>query len=110
MTTNLHKANPNSLPVTILVHLRSKPEHQDAVSALLQEAASIYIKDQGTIAWHVMQSPSDPNQFAIVERYESVPDIETHKKNPFYNEFGRKVKDLLDGGLKIEMFRELGKL
>ena len=46
---------------------------------LLQEAASIYKKDEGTVDWLVHQDVKDPKKFAIVERFETKADIKTRE-------------------------------
>jgi hypothetical protein len=45
----------------------------------LQEAASIYKQDKGTIDWLVHQDVKDAKRFSIVERYESKGDIKTRE-------------------------------
>ncbi|KAI8816897.1 uncharacterized protein EV422DRAFT_500579 [Fimicolochytrium jonesii] len=95
---------------TLLVNVKVKPERTDSVRTLLAKASSVYTQDKGTLSWFVMQSAKTPTEFAIVERYESKADLQTHIKNPFYAEFGKTVGPWLDGELNIQHFEEISRL
>lgn len=58
---------------TITVHLyaNSDPDSITKLKAKLTEASRIYVKDQETIDWFVMQDVHDPRAFTIIERYEN---------------------------------------
>lgn len=55
---------------TIVVHVKSKPEHVEDMKNKLVEASNVYRKDKETLDWFVMQDHKDPTMFCIVERYE----------------------------------------
>ncbi|KAJ3073292.1 hypothetical protein HDU98_001842 [Podochytrium sp. JEL0797] len=79
---------------TLVVHLYAKDDAEciAKISAKLSEVSKIYIKDQETLSWFVMQDHVDPRSFTIVERYEQESSLQIHVANPTYKAFGRKGK------------------
>jgi quinol monooxygenase YgiN len=57
---------------TIVCHLYAKEgkEVEEKIRSKLVEASNVYVKDAGTLSWHVMQDHADPRKWTIVERYE----------------------------------------
>lgn len=91
----------------VVANLRVKPEHAGDMARKLVEAAQTYRKDQGTLAWHVHRSEQDPNLFVIYERYGQKSDLDTHRANPYYSEFGKTIGPWLDGRAEITFLEEL---
>ncbi|KAK7053844.1 DNA repair protein [Favolaschia claudopus] len=81
---------------TLLVNIYSQAGKEAEVKAILAQAAAIYVKDKGTLAWFVMQDTKDPTSFAIVERYEQESDVETHHANPHYSEVPKLLGPVVD--------------
>ncbi|KAF1793796.1 Dimeric alpha-beta barrel [Phytophthora cactorum] len=57
---------------TIVCHLYAKEgkDIEEKIRSKLVEASNVYVKDAGTLNWHVMQDHADPRKWTIVERYE----------------------------------------
>ncbi|KAJ7701861.1 hypothetical protein B0H17DRAFT_1195073 [Mycena rosella] len=90
---------------TILVHLYAKEgkEVEEKMRTTLTEASQIYIKDQETIAWFVMQDHTDPRAWCIVERYEQESSVKYHVENPHYKVFPVQIGPLLDTDKPLHM-------
>ncbi|GMF21997.1 unnamed protein product [Phytophthora fragariaefolia] len=58
---------------TIVCHLYAKEgkEVEEKIRSKLVEASTVYVKDAGTLNWHVMQDHKDSRKWTIVERYEN---------------------------------------
>lgn len=82
------------LAVTAILHV--KQEHVDDMKNLLVEASQTYLKDDGTLEWHVHQDKKDPQNFLIYELYREDAALDTHRANPFYKTFGEKVGGWVD--------------
>ncbi|KAI8616274.1 hypothetical protein BC830DRAFT_1063583 [Chytriomyces sp. MP71] len=94
---------------TLVVHLYAKDD-EASISAIrnkLHEASQVYVKDQGTLSWFVMQGSEDKRAFTIVERYDQESSLHIHVANPFYKEFGVFVRPLLEKPLEILKFHEI---
>ncbi|OWZ07374.1 Antibiotic biosynthesis monooxygenase protein [Phytophthora megakarya] len=94
---------------TIVCHLYAKvgQDIEDKVRNKLVEASSVYVKDEGTLNWHVMQDHADPRKWTIVERYKERSSLKVHVSNPFYAAFGAYMAPLLAKKLEIRQFNEL---
>ncbi|KAJ7628688.1 hypothetical protein FB45DRAFT_748326, partial [Roridomyces roridus] len=67
----------------------------------------IYIKDEGTLDWIIVQNPKDPRSWRIIERYESQASVKTHMSNPFFKTFGRSITPLVSKPLVVTPFNEV---
>ncbi|KAF7347510.1 putative Antibiotic biosynthesis monooxygenase [Mycena venus] len=81
---------------TLIAHLWTQPGKEAEMKALLLEASQIYLKDEGTINWFVMQDTKDPTAWSIVERYEAESSLTLHTENPYYKKFIETVGPLVD--------------
>eukprot|EP00644_Phytophthora_capsici_P011147 jgi/Phyca11/110478/e_gw1.18.641.1 len=95
---------------TIVCHLFAKEgkDIEEKIRSKLIEASTVYVKDEGTLNWHVMQDHADPRKWTIVERYAKRSSLKAHVSNPFYAEFGAYMAPLLAKKLEIRQFNELG--
>ncbi|KAI9331449.1 hypothetical protein DFJ73DRAFT_857267 [Zopfochytrium polystomum] len=89
------------------LHTKDDPVAIKKLSEKLVEASKVYLKDEGTISWYVMQDHVDKRSFTIVERYEKEASLKIHVSNPFYKEFGAFVMPLLDKPIEILRHNEL---
>ncbi|ETP32116.1 hypothetical protein F442_19123 [Phytophthora nicotianae P10297] len=94
---------------TIVCHLYAKEgkDVEEKIRSKLVEASNVYVKDAGTLNWHVMQDHADPRKWTIVERYEKKSSLKVHVANPFYATFGAYMAPLLAKKLEIRQFNEL---
>lgn len=61
------------MSVIIIVHLYTKdsPEMVEKVHKTLLEAAQVYRRDEGTVAWLPVQDTADQRAFSIFEKFDS---------------------------------------
>lgn len=76
---------------TLTVTITCKPPFTDSLCQTLSQASLTYMKDQGTLAWLVSRSESDPHQFLIVEVYSSKEGLAVHEANAYFKEFAAVV-------------------
>ena len=92
-----------------LADLRSKPDTEciQKLHAKLLEASAIYSKDHETLAWFVMQSVHDPQDFTIVERYLHEGSQKYHLENPYWKTFDPYVIPLLEKEMDMRRCEDL---
>ena len=93
------------LAVTAILHV--KPEHVEDMKKLLVTASQTYLKDEGTLEWHVHQDQKDPQKFLIYELYQEAGSLDTHRANPFYKTFGESVTPWVDARTEISRWNSL---
>ncbi|KUF92941.1 Tripeptidyl-peptidase 1 [Phytophthora nicotianae] len=84
---------------TIVCHLYAKEgkDVEEKIRSKLVEASNVYVKDAGTLNWHVMQDHADPRKWTIVERYEKKSHI-LHFSDVHLN-----ISESLDATEPVEM-------
>ncbi len=87
------------MAVTAILHV--KEEHVEDMKKLLVQASETYLKDDGTLEWHVHQNKRDAQSFLIYERYRDDAALDTHRANPFYKTFGESVTPWVDQRTEI---------
>ncbi|KAJ7701862.1 hypothetical protein B0H17DRAFT_1128079 [Mycena rosella] len=94
---------------TFVVHLYAKEgkEVEEKIRAKLNEASQVYLKDEGTLSWFVMQDEKDPRAWCIVERYEQQSSVKNHVGNPYFKTFGPYVGPLLAKPMDLRRFNEI---
>ncbi|KAF8211820.1 hypothetical protein K438DRAFT_1808020 [Mycena galopus ATCC 62051] len=92
---------------TIIAHLYTQPGKEAEMKNVLVEAARIFSKDKGTIAWFVMQDEKDPTAWATVERYENegVSSTPMPHANPHYAMLQKLVGPWLDSERPMRIHR-----
>ncbi|KAF7330959.1 Antibiotic biosynthesis monooxygenase protein [Mycena venus] len=94
---------------TAIVHFWTAPGKEEEMKAVLKEAAAIYLKDEGTLNWFIMQDSKDPTAWSVVERYEGgafystlltdgyfIQSLKLHMENPHFKKFMTNVGPLED--------------
>ncbi len=95
--------------IQLLAVMRAKPgrekELEAAFSAFVEKARA----EEGTLAYILHKSLSDPARFMFYESYADEAALKAHSKSPHMAALFGQVADMLDGQPQIEMYRELAR-
>ena len=94
-------------PLNADLRAKSDQESIDKLHAKLIEASDVYSKDKETLAWFVMQSVFDKQDFTIVERYLNEDSQKYHLGNPYWKTFDPYVIPLLEKDMEMHRCEDL---
>ena len=101
---------PNDRTAVVLITLvRARPEHVDSVGARLQTVVRPSRTEADCVSYEVVQSASDPQDFAVVEAWASEAALDAHLARSA--EFGVEHQLLpeLESGPEIRRYRPFGR-
>lgn len=86
-----------SLFVAVKVRPGTVASFKKALLSIVEESRA----EEGNLGYLVLQSPEDPTQFAVYERWESDAAHERHVHQPFFVEYARTVGPMIEKGYPI---------
>jgi quinol monooxygenase YgiN len=66
------------LPVTVIAHVRAKPEKQSLVAQELKKLIAPTRQEPGCLQYELLQDLKDPNQFVFHEQWSTLEQHQAH--------------------------------
>jgi quinol monooxygenase YgiN len=88
-------------PITIVVHIKAKPENRNKVRRRLLELVNAPVKETGNIFYHLHEAAADPCHFIIYEQWENQAALDRHMQQDylvaFLNDGSRLLSEEIQG-------------
>lgn len=97
-----------SKPFTLVVRFTLKPGTYERVRPIFDAAAAGTAAEPGVVQYDFHQSPSNPNQFALLEQWRSLADLEAHIAQPYTAAALKALADNVDGQPVVELYQRVG--
>lgn len=79
-----------------------KPEQIQTYHALMAELAAASRKEEGCMAYHLLQSDSDPRVHLLIEQWKDEQALDTHSKTPYFQRIVPQLSGLFDAPEQAE--------
>lgn len=84
-------------PFTLLIRFQTKAtEHENAERAFARARAPT-LREKGVMIFEMNREASDPAQFVVYERWESLAALETHLRTPYITRLREEFNDMIVG-------------
>lgn len=83
----------SSAPVTVVALITVKPGSEDVALAALTPCAEQTHQESGCVKYALHRSTVDPQQFVLVELWESQADLDAHFQQPYMGELLSALAD-----------------
>ncbi|ABP56667.1 putative quinol monooxygenase [Salinispora tropica] len=91
--------------LTIVVHVRAKPDQVEPLKAELKRVVPIIRQDEGCVSYHLHQDNSDPTRFLVYENWESHELWQAHMDSPHVQAHTEATADKIEECTRYEMTR-----
>lgn len=86
---------PETLMLTVHVHIQVKPDQVDAFQAACVENSRNSLQEPGIARFDVLQHEDDPTKFLLVEIYRTPDAPSAHKQTAHYQQWAETVADMM---------------
>jgi quinol monooxygenase YgiN len=110
MTDGAHvfdEDGPGGARVSVIAEIKAKAGHEEEVRVILHELVWPSRKEPGCEAYHLLEDKHHPGNFSTYEEWESVAALEKHLAGDGAKAALEKAKPMLDGEMKLTVFRKL---
>jgi len=91
--------------VVIVATLKAKSGKENELIAVMTDLAkSVRSKEPGTLEYTFHRSQKDAAVFMVYEKYKDGEAVKAHMASPHFQDAGKKMGGLLEGGLGIETY------
>lgn len=91
-------------PFVMLVTFTVAEGQGEALVEALGIAANETRKEEGNIAYNLHRDPQDATKFLLFEKWRSLTDLDSHLKQPYLVELGKKFDTILDGAPELAAY------
>jgi len=94
--------------VVVVATVRAKEGQRDALLEALSPLVEGTHAEAGCLSYAVHEDSADPSALVFVERWTSQVALENHRVQPHVRDFGRAVRDMVEGPAQIRVLTPLG--
>ena len=94
----------------VVAKLKAKKGAEEEMETILRKAVQNVESEEGTLAYTLHRSQSDPCIFLFYEKYKDADALTVHSTTPYFKAMFAALKDLVAGPAEIEMYTELAAL
>ena len=94
----------------VVAKLKAKKGAEEEMENVLRGAVKNVESEEGTLAYTLHRSQSDPCTFLFYEKYKDADALTVHSSTPHFKAMFGALKDLVEGPAEIEMYTELAAL
>jgi quinol monooxygenase YgiN len=94
----------------VVAKLKAKKGAEEEMETILRKAVQNVESEEGTLAYTLHRSQSDPCIFLFYEKYKDTDALTVHSTTPHFKAMFASLKDLVEGPAEIEMYTELAAL
>ena len=96
------------MTITVVAHIKSKPETIDGTRELLTSLILPTRIEEGCVTYKLYQNEADPTDFAFVEEWTSNEDLDAHLASDHLKMAGVRGAELFAAPPDIRRYRLLG--
>ena len=96
--------------LNVVAVLKAQPGTEKEMEAALKAVLPNVKTEEGTLAFVLHKSVTEPGKFLCYEKYKDKEAFEAHTKTPHFGELFAKIGPLLAGEPAIEMYDEIASL
>lgn len=97
-----------SKPFTLVVRFALKPGSFERFRPIYAAAVAGTAGEPGAVQYDFHQSPSNPNQFVLLEQWRSLADLESHFVQPYTAAALQALAENVDGPFAVEVYQRVG--
>jgi len=91
--------------IVITATLQAKSGKEDELIAVVKDLAEkVRENEPGTLEYTFHRSKKASSSFMFYEKYKDGEAVQAHMASPHFQEAGKKLADLLEGGLGLETY------
>lgn len=94
-------------PITIVVHIKARPECKDTVRQRLLALVTLTTAEAGNVFYHLHEAVADPCHFIIYERWQNQAALDFHMRQDYLVGFLNDSSRLLSEDIRGTPCREL---
>lgn len=94
----------------VVAKLKAKKGSENEMEKVLRDVVQKVAAEEGTLAYTLHRSQSDPCTFMFYEKYTDAGALKTHSATPYFKAMFAALKDLIESPAEIEMYEELAAL
>ena len=94
----------------VVAKLKAKQGSEKEMEKVLRDAVQKVASEEGTLAYTLHRSQSDPCTFMFYEKYRDAEALKTHSATPHFKAMFAALKDLVASPAEIDMYDELAAL
>ena len=91
------------MTITKKVNLKSKANCEADLTSLLKDMVIQSKAENDCILYDLYQSKPSPQEFFLLEIWESIEHLEAHKQTPHFKNFGLKAPELIESKSSEEL-------
>ncbi len=96
--------------IVITAVFRAKEGKEEELEALLRDFVPRVAGEEGTLAYALHRSQSDPRAFLFYEKYTDGDALGRHSTTPHFKTLSKAMAPLIEGRPVIEMYAELASI
>jgi quinol monooxygenase YgiN len=98
---------PGGARISVIAEIKAKSGHEEEIRVLLHELVEPSRAEPGCEAYHLLEDKNQPGSFSTYEEWESAAALETHLDGDATKAALEKARPMLDGEMKLTVFRKL---
>ncbi len=98
---------PNGAKISVIAEIKAKAGHEEEVRVILHELVRPSRLEEGCEVYHLLEDKKVPGSFSTYEEWESVGSLEKHLAGAGAKAALDKAQPMLDGEMKLTVFRKL---
>jgi quinol monooxygenase YgiN len=110
MTDGVHvfeQDGPAGARISVIAEIKAKSGHEEDIRVILHELVGPSRAEEGCEVYHLLEDKSAPGSFSTYEEWENAAALEKHLAGDSAKAALEKAKPMLDGDLKLTVFRKL---
>jgi quinol monooxygenase YgiN len=97
----------NGFRISVIAEIRAKAGHEEEVRVILHELVRPSLAETGCAVYHLLEDKGHPGSFATYEEWENVGALKKHLAGDGAKAALAKAQPMLDGEMKLRVFRKL---
>jgi quinol monooxygenase YgiN len=106
MTVGVHMFDDDGR-ISVIAEIRAKAGHEEEVRVILHELVAPSRAEAGCEVYHLLEDKKNPGSFSTYEEWENVKFLEAHLAGEGAKSALAKTQPMLDGEMKLTVFRKL---
>ena len=94
----------------LIAKLKVKEGQGEALEKAFEKIMPQVEKEEGTLAYTLAKSLSDPNEYVVYEKYKDDNALAHHSSTPYIQELFDVFETILDGPPELPMYEEIGSI
>lgn len=98
---------PGGDRISVIAEIKAKAGHEEAIRVILHDLVGSSRSEPGCEVYHLLEDKGHPGSFSTYEEWDNIHSLQRHLHGPGAEAALDKARPLIDGEMKLTVFRKL---